>query len=136
MCADIVGVAKRSQMMSGIRSTGTALERAVRSFLHRNGFRFGKSAGLPGRPDVVLPKFGAVVFVHGCYWHRHKGCRFAYTPKSNIASWNAKFDKNIARDRRVARELRSLGWRVLTIWGCQLSEARLHSLARRIVRDT
>ena len=110
----------RSWNMSRIRGKDTAPERLVRSALHRAGYRFRlHSEPLPGRPDLVLPKYRTVVFVHGCFWHRHSGCRFAYTPKSRTAFWNAKLDANVKRDRRTARELRGLGWKVITVWECE-----------------
>ena len=106
--------------MSQIRGRDTAPEKQVRSVLHRGGYRFRlHSRRLPGHPDVVLPKYRTVVFVHGCFWHRHNGCRFAYAPKSRVAFWNAKFQSNVERDRRNARELRGLGWKVVTIWECE-----------------
>ena len=112
--------ARRSWNMSRIRSRDTEPEKQVRSALHRAGYRFRlHSKKLPGRPDVVLPKYRTVVFVHGCFWHRHKGCRCAYTPKSRVAFWNAKFESNVERDRRNARELRRLGWKVVTVWECE-----------------
>jgi DNA mismatch endonuclease (patch repair protein) len=110
----------RSWNMSRIRSRDTGPELLVRSALHRAGYRFRlHSKVLPGRPDIVLPKYHTVVFVHGCFWHRHKGCRFAYTPKSRVAFWNDKFRSNIERDRRNSKALRKLGWRVLIVWECQ-----------------
>lgn len=120
--------------MSRIRCTNTRPELAVRSILHRLGFRFKglSSRVLPGRPDVVLPMHKTVVFVHGCFWHRHANCKMAYHPKSNRAFWNAKFLANIRRDREVRRQLRGLGWRVLVVWECQLS--RPMAVARRLVR--
>ena len=91
--------------MSRIRGRDTAPELLVRSALHRAGYRFRlHREDLPGRPDIVLPKYRTVVFVHGCFWHRHKGCRFAYTPKSRVAFWNDKFRRNVERDRRNARD--------------------------------
>jgi len=75
---------------------------------------------LPGRPDIVLPKYATVVFVHGCFWHRHKGCRDATMPKTRRAFWRKKFDANVARDRRNRRDLRRLGWRVITVWACEV----------------
>ena len=110
----------RSWNMSRIRGRNTQPELAVRSALHRAGYRFRlHRKDLPGRPDIVLPKHRTVVFVHGCFWHRHPGCRFAYTPKSRVAFWQKKFDDNVARDRRNVRALRALGWRVITVWECQ-----------------
>jgi DNA mismatch endonuclease (patch repair protein) len=122
--------------MSRIRGEDTRPERIVRSALHQLGFRFQLKSGrrLPGRPDVVLRKHRVVVFVHGCFWHRHRGCRLAYTPKSNLAHWRGRFRENVTRDRRVLRELRRLGWRPVVIWECQTSPvSRLTSKLRRVV---
>lgn len=121
----------RSWNMSRIRSRDTGPERAVRSILHRLGYRFRlHSKSLPGRPDAVLPMYETVVFVHGCFWHRHSSCRFAYTPKSRTKFWTQKFTDNIARDRRAASQLRTLGWRVLVVWECELRDTS--ALARRL----
>lgn len=131
--ADIVDRATRSQMMAGIRGRDTTPERIVRSHLHRAGLRFRLHASrLPGRPDIVLPKWNAVVFVHGCYWHRHPGCRFATTPATRVAFWTRKFADNVARDRRNARALRREGWRVFVIWECSLTPRSLDRLVARI----
>jgi DNA mismatch endonuclease (patch repair protein) len=111
--------------MSRIRGRDTTPERAVRSILHRLGYRFRlHSRSLPGRPDVVLPRYKTVVFVHGCFWHRHKKCRFAYVPKSRTKFWTEKFSGNVERDRRVVRMLRSIGWRVLVVWECELRDVQ------------
>lgn len=131
---DVVDRATRSRMMSGIRGRDTKPEKLVRSFLHRAGLRFRLHAPLPGKPDLVFPKHHAVVFVHGCFWHRHDGCRYATMPSSNAEFWQAKFDANVARDSRVARQLRKEGWRVFVLWECRLSSSVLNSLARKIVR--
>lgn len=129
---DVVDRATRSRMMSGIRGKGTKPELAVRSFLHRAGLRFRLHAKLPGKPDLVLPKYRTAVFVHGCFWHRHEGCRYATTPASNVEFWHEKFSGNVQRDERVKRQLEEQGWRVETIWACQLGEAELSRLANRI----
>ena len=106
--------------MSRIRGADTKPERAVRSLLHRCGFRFRlHRKDLPGRPDIVLPKHHAVILVHGCFWHRHEGCRFAYTPKSRAEFWEKKFSENVARDRRNVGALGNLGWRWLIVWECE-----------------
>src|SRR5690348_13819912 len=104
--ADIVDKETRSRMMSGIRGKNTKPEMIVRSFLHRAGLRFRLYAKLPGKPDLAFPKFRTVVFVHGCFWHRHKRCRFATTPASNSAFWQEKFEANMRRDMLVKKELR------------------------------
>lgn len=112
-------------MMAGIRSKNTKPELLVRSWLHRRGFRFRlHGAGLPGRPDLVFKQYRAVVFVHGCFWHRHTRCRYATTPASNPAFWQSKFAANTARDLKVRRELRQLGWRVHVLWECQIGNQR------------
>lgn len=115
---DIVDVKTRSRMMSGIRSQGTQPEKLVRSSLHRRGFRFARSAlGLIGKPDIVLPRWKVLVFVHGCFWHLH-GCRLSRMPSSNREFWERKLSANSLRDERVSRELLDLGWRILIIWEC------------------
>ncbi len=117
--------------MSRIRGRDTEPERAVRSLLHRLGFRFSLDArSLPGRPDVVLPKYRSVVFVHGCFWHRHARCPFAYRPKSRGVFWNHKFAENVARDRRVTNSLRKSEWRVVVVWECELRNQE--ALSRRL----
>lgn len=123
----------RSRIMAAIRGKNTMPELTVRRFLHAKGLRFRIHApGLPGRPDLVFPKYRTVVFVHGCFWHQHPNCRLARMPASNRRFWNEKLSANRLRDRRKARALRAAGWRVLTIWQCQLDERRLLRLAERI----
>ena len=114
---------KRSWNMSRIRGRDTSPERLVRSLLHRLGYRFRLNRkDLPGRPDIVLPKHRTVVFVHGCFWHRHEGCRYAYTPKSRTEFWQRKFARNVARDREVRDALERQGWRVLWVWECEIKD--------------
>jgi DNA mismatch endonuclease (patch repair protein) len=130
---DRISKARRSWNMSRIRGADTAPEILVRSILHRLGYRFRiHSRTLPGRPDIVLAKYRTVVFVHGCFWHRHPNCKFAYTPKSRKKFWQSKFEKNIARDATVQQLLRQAGWRVLTIWECWISNE--DNLAKRLRR--
>jgi len=117
--------------MGKIRGKNTKPELAVRSLLHRAGYRFSlHRKDLPGKPDIVLRKYKTVVFVHGCFWHRHKNCKIASTPKSNVEFWQAKFDRNAANDKKHTRQLRKLGWHVLTVWECELKkpEKVLHRL--------
>ena len=112
----------RSALMSRVRHYDTAPELRLRRELHALGFRFRlHQRSLPGTPDIVLPKYRAVVFVHGCFWHRHPGCRRATIPKSNAADWSRKFDKNVARDSVARSALESVGWRVFVVWECELS---------------
>jgi len=120
---DRISEARRSWNMSRIRGKDTKPEIAVRSMLHGLGYRFRLHRNdLPGRPDIVLPSRKTVVLVHGCYWHRHPGCRYAYSPKSRVDFWEKKFAENIARDRRNMDELQSIGWRALVVWECELRE--------------
>jgi DNA mismatch endonuclease (patch repair protein) len=110
-------------MMSGIRAKNTRPEMLVRAFLHRRGFRFRlHKRNLPGSPDIVLPKYGVVIFVHGCFWHRHRHCPKATTPKSNTEKWALKFAENTARDNRNFPDLIAQGWNVIVIWECGLRE--------------
>ncbi|QOJ32574.1 MAG: DNA mismatch endonuclease Vsr [Gammaproteobacteria bacterium] len=132
---DVVDRGTRSRMMSGIRGKNTKPERTVRSFLHRAGFRFRLHANLPGRPDVTLPRFRAVVFVHGCFWHRHPDCRYSTTPASNIAFWQAKFAENRKRDALVKQQLRRLGWRVHVVWSCEVNQRKMDALIARLRSD-
>lgn len=127
--ADIVDKATRSRMMSGIRGRDTKPELQVRRFLHAAGLRFRLSPkDVFGKPDIVLPKYQTVVFVHGCYWHRHEGCRFATMPGSNTEFWVTKFEANKRRDREVAGRLRGDGWNVQVVWECDLTDVRLQRL--------
>lgn len=119
--ADFLTPGQRSELMARIRSNDTAPELALRRALHRLGLRFTLRNGrLPDKPDLVFPRHKAVVFVHGCFWHRHAGCKVASTPKSNTAFWQEKFDRNVARDARSAVLLEEAGWRVIVAWECDL----------------
>ena len=133
---DLVDAATRSRMMSGIRGKDTKPELIVRSFLHRAGLRFRLHAKLPGKPDLVLPKYRSTVFVHGCFWHRHEGCRYATMPANNVAFWREKFVANVARDVKVRQKLEELGWRVLVIWSCEMDERRMANLAATIRKSS
>lgn len=107
-------------MMAGIRGRDTAPELQVRRYLHAAGLRFRLDAkGIPGRPDIVFRGRRLAVFVHGCFWHRHEGCRFATVPSTRAEFWAKKFEANKARDARVTARLHELGWTVLTIWECE-----------------
>lgn len=107
--------------MSRIRGKDTKLEILLRRALHALGLRYRLHArDLPGKPDLVFPRRKAVVLVHGCFWHRHAGCKVATTPKSNVEFWQAKFDRNVDRDARTTQALREAGWRVFVAWECEL----------------
>ena len=130
---DRLSPTRRSWNMSRIKSKDTTPERIVRSFLHKNGFRFRLHAKeLPGTPDIVLPKYKIVIEVRGCYWHRHPGCKYSYVPKTRIGFWNKKFNENIQRDIQNARLLANAGYKVLTIWECEMSEELLNEVCLQI----
>ena len=132
---DIVDKATRSRMMAGIGGKNTRPEMAVRKHLFAAGFRYRlHRRDLPGRPDIVLPKYKTVIFVHGCFWHRHKGCRFAAVPATNAQFWQEKLDGNVARDRRSARALRAAGWRVLRVWECRTGPKDLDRLVANLAK--
>ena len=109
--------------MSGIRGKNTKPEMAVRSYLHRAGLRFRLHTDLPGKPDLVFPKHRTVVFVHGCFWHRHEGCRYTTIPRSNVEFWQLKFTGNVERDARNVAALKEAGWRVGVVWECALKRS-------------
>lgn len=118
--ADVFTNEERSRIMSVIRAKNTRPEMVVRSTLHRMGYRFLlHRKDLPGCPDIVLPRYRAIVQIHGCFWHQHYGCHRATMPKSNTDFWQQKLEANVKRDQRVAEELRARGWRVLVIWECE-----------------
>lgn len=119
---DVVSVAVRSRMMAGIRGKDTVPEILVRRQLFAAGFRFRlHRKDLPGRPDIVLPKYNAAVFVHGCFWHRHAHCVRATTPKSNANFWAEKLDQNVVRDKRSVLRLTEAGWRTAVVWECAIA---------------
>jgi len=132
---DMVTPSRRSEIMACIKSKDTKPERLVRSLLHRMGYRFRlHRPDLPGKPDIVLPRFQAVIFVHGCFWHGHN-CKDGRRPKSNTEYWNEKLDRNVDRHRRNMRLLRRAGWRPLVIWECQCNdEKRLRGLLQKAIR--
>jgi DNA mismatch endonuclease (patch repair protein) len=118
---DTITPAQRSLLMARIRAANTKPELSVRRLAHGLGFRFRlHRRDLPGAPDLVFPSRRKVIFVHGCFWHRHSRCRFAYNPKSNRGFWQSKFAANRARDRRAVRRLRAMGWSPLIVWECEL----------------
>jgi DNA mismatch endonuclease, patch repair protein len=118
---DLLTKEKRSWNMSRIKGKDTKPEIVVRSILHKNGFRFRLNRkDLPGKPDIVLPKYKSVILVHGCFWHRHPRCKFAYNPKSRVKFWQNKFSKNVERDKFVKKELRKEGWKVIVVWECEI----------------
>lgn len=123
--ADIVNSATRSRMMAAIMSKDTCPELRVRRYLHAAGFRFRlHRRDLPGSPDIVLPGYQTVVFVHGCFWHRHPGCRYATTPATRPEFWRKKFERNVERDQGNIAALKGLGWKVAVVWECESRDAQ------------
>lgn len=122
--ADVHSREVRSYNMSRIRSKDTKPEMLVRKFLHAAGFRYLlHDKRLPGKPDIVLPKYKTVIFIHGCFWHGHQGCRYYVIPKTRTEWWLSKINGNILKDCRAAEELKASGWKVIEIWECSLKKA-------------
>ena len=114
---------QRSRNMSAIKSKNTKPEIKVRKVLHSMGYRFRlHSKDLPGSPDIVLPKYKTVIFVHGCFWHRHQNCKYASTPKTRQEFWNKKFNENINRDKINQENLSSKGWKIIILWECEIND--------------
>lgn len=133
---DIVDKLTRSRMMAGIRGKDTKPELALRRALHARGFRYRlHPKDVVGRPDLLLPKYRAAIFVHGCFWHRHKECRFATTPATRAEFWNSKFDANVQRDELTKKRLAEQGWRVAIIWECALKGENSSAQASEVVAE-
>lgn len=131
----------RSKNMSHIPSKNTKPEETVRKYLFSKGFRYRKNvAQLPGKPDIVLPKYRAAVFVNGCFWHGHQGCKWFVKPKTNTEFWDAKFQYNIERDQQNYKKLKNMGWRVFIIWECEIrhgdAEVAVNSLIEQITAES
>jgi len=130
---DSITIEQRSRIMRKVKSKDTSPERIIRSLLHKMGYRFRlHRKDLPGNPDIVLPKFQSVIFVHGCFWHRHRGCAKTRTPKSNVNFWRRKFAVNIKRDRRNYKLLKNKGWRVMIIWECEVDGHGANGLPEKL----
>jgi len=132
---DIVEPARRSRMMSGIRGKDTKPEMLVRRFLHAHGYRYRlHRKDLPGKPDIVLSRLRVCIFINGCFWHHHSGCRYAVLPKSRAEFWKAKLLANAERDRQAIQYLNEEGWRTLVVWECELrkSEGALENLLKQL----
>lgn len=130
--ADRIPPEVRSRNMAAIRGSNTVPELCVRSFLHLNGFRFRlHRKDLPGKPDIVLPKYRTAIFIHGCFWHLH-GCKNSVIPKTRTDWWKAKLEGNRSRDERNRLQLEEIGWRVITVWECETTPSHLKHLADRL----
>ena len=126
---------KRSWNMSRIKGADTSIEIRVRKYLFGKGFRFRKNdKRLPGKPDIVLPKYHTVIFIHGCFWHRHPRCKDATMPKSRTEFWNAKFEKNVSNDIAHQEQLREAGWNVVILWECEINN-RFEETMTRLISD-
>ena len=125
---------QRSFNMSSVRNKNTRPEKLVRSTLHNLGYRFClHSEKLPGKPDIILPKWNLIIFVHGCFWHQHKGCKKAVRPQSNEPFWDKKLDENIRRDGAIVTKLRRSGWRVAIIWECETMDKNFPLKLKKLV---
>lgn len=135
---DVFNKRKRSEVMAAVRSGDTRPEMIVRRLAHRLGYRYTlHDRSLPGSPDLAFPSRGKVIFVHGCFWHRHgaASCRLCTTPSTRVEFWTRKFETNVRRDARNLRRLRALGWSVMVVWECRLrGSGALERLERRLVR--
>ena len=130
---------QRARNMSAIKSKNTKREIAVRKLLHSIGYRFRlHRKDLPGSPDIVLPKYKTVIFVHGCFWHRHENCKYASTPKTRKEFWNKKFNDNILRDKKNLEILSSLGWKIIIIWECEIRNKKinLEQIIKNVIKKT
>ena len=131
--ADVVDPETRARMMAGIKGRNTKPEVELRRALHADGYRFRIHVNrLPGKPDIVLPRWKAAILVQGCFWHRHPGCRFASSPSTRVSFWTAKFEANVARDARNLTLLTQDGWRVAIVWECALREFGAKQIAKRL----
>jgi len=124
--ADVHSKETRSYNMSRIRSKDTKPEMLVRKFLHKNGFRYRLHLkNLPGKPDIVLPKYKTVIFIHGCFWHGHEGCKYYVVPKTRTEWWLHKIGTNISNDTKAEAALKNAGWKIIKIWECQLKKSEV-----------
>ncbi len=134
--ADVHSIATRSYNMSRIKGKNTKPEMLVRKYLFAHGFRYTlHSKKLPGKPDIVLPKYRTVIFVHGCFWHGHDGCKYFVVPKTRTDWWLNKISGNIANDTKAIKALKQAGWKVLIVWECKLKQDKLENTLTSILKD-
>lgn len=132
---DVHDKVTRSYNMSRIRSTNTKPEMLVRRFLHANGFRYKiHDNKLPGKPDIVLPKYKTVILIHGCFWHGHANCKFAKFPKTNSSYWTPKIINNIAKDKKHIKSLKQDGWRIIVLWTCKLKSKTINKVFESLLK--
>jgi DNA mismatch endonuclease (patch repair protein) len=132
--ADVHSKEVRSHNMSRIRSKNTKPELIVRKFLFANGFRYRlHNKSLPGKPDIVLNKYNTIIFIHGCFWHKHKNCKYAFVPASNKNYWFPKLDKNVEKDIQATKRLREMKWKVLIVWECNLKPNKQEKTLQKIL---
>lgn len=133
---DVFEAEKRSAIMRAVKSKDTTPEMKVRRALHKAGYRFRlHRADLPGKPDIVLPSRCAVIFVHGCFWHQHPGCHHADRPSSNNPYWNKKLNRNIERDKAHTSALKEQGWKVLTLWECDIRKGDVLEIVNKFLKE-
>lgn len=134
--ADVLTPQQRHKNMSRIRGKDTSIEIQLRKALFSKGFRYRKNvASLPGKPDIVLPKYHTVIFVNGCFWHRHKNCPLATMPATRVEFWNKKFADTVVRDREEQHKLEQEGWHVIIVWECELRKNMFEQTVGRVVSD-
>lgn len=135
--ADSISPEKRSWNMGRIRSTDTSVEVKVRKYLFSLGFRYRKNVKtLPGKPDIVMPKYRTVIFIHGCFWHRHTNCKRATMPKTRTDYWEEKFARNVKNDELHIQQLTQQGWRVIVLWECEINKAFSETMAQLVQKIT
>ena len=133
--ADVHSKEIRSKNMAAIKGKNTKPEMVVRKFLHGNGFRYKlHDKSLPGKPDIVLPKYKTVIFVHGCFWHGHKDCKYFVVPKTKTEWWLNKINGNIVNDTKVFKALRKDGWKIITIWECDLKTTKVEKTLNALLK--
>ncbi len=133
--ADVHDKATRSKNMAAIKSKNTKPEMLVRRFLHANGFRYKlHDKSLPGKPDIVLPKYKTVIFVHGCFWHGHEGCKYYVVPKTRTEWWLNKINGNITNDKKATKALKKEGWKIIELWECDLKSSALNKSLARLLK--